>query len=154
MHIEIARNRSILANPNETAEQKTAARLALESIAADPKDRRSLDAALTLREFGFTGNPSEEDLHTETVHLPAAQHKLPAKTEAELVEIVGKIPTSREELDRAVITLIRALVHEGRTDAEKEKYDRLDAALNSLRPLPYKDPKMLEALRTFGPFAE
>lgn len=56
MHIEIARNRSILANPLESENHKTAARCALESIAADPSDRRQQDAAFVLRELGLTSN--------------------------------------------------------------------------------------------------
>lgn len=44
MQIEIARNRAILANPQESEEHKAAARVALENIAADSSDRRQQDA--------------------------------------------------------------------------------------------------------------
>lgn len=66
MHIELARNRAILANPQESESHKNAARSALESIAADPSDRRQQDAAFVLRELGLTGEQSR----TETVQTP------------------------------------------------------------------------------------
>jgi hypothetical protein len=61
MHIEIARNRSTLINPQESEEHKTAARFALEAIAADPSDRRQQDAIFVLRELGLTSDGASTD---------------------------------------------------------------------------------------------